>query len=608
MEIASQTFFGKVKFFMAAHKFFTIAFIIIVMGGGYWWHAKSTSTSGVPRYVTAIAAKDTLVASISGTGQVSPSNQIDLKSKASGEILALPVSEGGSVGAGTVIAYIDPSTAQKAVRDASTTLETAQLTLAQLMQPVDHLQLTQSENSLARAISSKQNTEDDLTKTYDDTFNSISNAFLDLPSIVSGLHDLLFTTNAQLGGNNVNNIDYYASTAALYDVRGSIYGADTNTKYQDALAKYNKNFQDYKNLDRGADRATMEGLLAETHNTALAIAEAVKSTNNLIQFFTDQMTQHNQRIPALVNTQLSTLNTYTGTMNTHLTDFLAKENTIKSDKNALVEADRSIDESTQSLEKLKAGPTALDIRAAQLTVQAKQEALNDAKKTLADYVIRAQFSGTLAKLTAKKGDTVGSGTSVGTLITKEKIAGIALNEVDVAKIKVGDKATLTFDAIDGLSITGVVAEIDTVGTVTQGVVSYTVKISFDTPDDRVKAGMSVSAAIITNVKTDVLTVQSSAVKTQGGASYVEVFNPPLSGTSGNQGTPSAIPPERVPVEVGLSNDTKTEITSGLKEGDQVVVRTISASATAGATTQAPSLFPTGGNRGAAAGARIPRGD
>src|SRR5207248_903868 len=90
-----------------------------------------------------------------------------------------------------------------------------------------------------------------------------------------------------------------------------------------------------------------------------------------------------------------------------------------------------------------------------------------------------------------------------------------------------DKATLTFDAIPDLTISGTVAEIDSLGTVSQGVVTYNVKISFDTQDSRIKGAMSVSAAIITEVKQDVLVVLNSAVKSSSGASYVEMFDTPL---------------------------------------------------------------------------------
>jgi hypothetical protein len=169
-----------------------------------------------------------------------------------------------------------------------------------------------------------------------------------------------------------------------------------------------------------------------------------------------------------------------------------------------------------------------------------------------------------------------------------------LNEVDVAKIKADQKATLTFDAIEGLTISGAVAEINTIGTVSQGVVSYTVKIGFDTQDDRIKPGMSVSAAIITNMKQDVLTIPNNAIKMQGTERYVELFDTPLPTATDTQGVASSAAPRRQTVETGISNDTMTEIVSGLKEGEQIVTRTITSTQT---TTQtAPSLFSTGGGR------------
>ena len=123
---------------------------------------------------------------------------------------------------------------------------------------------------------------------------------------------------------------------------------------------------------------------------------------------------------------------------------------------------------------------------------------------------------------------------------------------------------------------------DIVGAVSSGVVNYTVKIGFDTDDDNVKPGMTVTANIIAEMKQEVLAIPSSAVKSQGDISYVEIVE-------GNSNSLT-----RVGVETGISNDESIEIISGLAEGDQYVARTI----TSQATTQpvsAPSLFGGGGN-------------
>ncbi len=115
--------------------------------------------------------------------------------------------------------------------------------------------------------------------------------------------------------------------------------------------------------------------------------------------------------------------------------------------------------------------------------------------------------------------------------------------------------------------------------------------------------MSVSAEIITDAKQDVLIVPNGALKTEGGQSYVEVLDTPEPEVAGVQGVTSKIAPRQVPVETGISNDTLTEIISGLKEGDTIIIRTITATAVT-ATTSAPSLFGGGGGNRSAGGGTV----
>lgn len=595
--IFNHRFFIAVRAYAKAHRFITSFLVLILAWGIYVGYGKLTSTAGETKYVTAQVQKGTLIVSLSGSGQVSAQNQIDVKSKASGGVAYVGVINGQTVKAGALIAQLDARDAQKSVRDAEANLESAQISLQKLMEPADELAIAQSENTLLRAQQTKQNAQTDLASAYDDGFNRMTNAFLDLPSVMTGLHDVLFTSTASLGGVNTQNIDFYKGVAGLYSERADTYRADAYDKYQIALTKYNKNFEDYKSTSRTGDPETVEAIVAETYDTAKALADAVKSANNLIQFYEDQLTQHNLKYLPYADTQLVTLNGFTAKTNTHLSSLLSAQSTIKNDKDTIANADRTISENTLSLTKLKAGPNALDIASSQLSVKQRQNALQDAREKLADYFIRAPFDGTIAKVSVKITDTVSGGTAVATLVTKQKIATIAFNEVDVAKIKIGQKATLTFDAVEGLTISGEVTEIDTVGTVTQGVVTYNVQIRFDTQDERVKPGMSVSASVITEVKQDVLLVPNSAVKSRGGDThYVEVFDTPIVGPNPIQGVVSANPPREQIVEIGSSNDTSTEIISGLTGGEQVVTRTIAPTT---ATTAAPSLL--GGSGGARAG-------
>ena len=159
-------------------------------------------------------------------------------------------------------------------------------------------------------------------------------------------------------------------------------------------------------------------------------------------------------------------------------------------------------------------------------------------------------------------------------------------------MKVGQKTTLTFDAVEGLSIAGAVAEIDAIGAVSQGVVTYNVKVGFDTQDDRIKPGMSVSAAIITDMKQDVIMIPNAAVKLSGEKYFAEMLDGTISpqDAANQNGIISQSSPRQQPVEIGLANESMTEILSGLEDGDIVVVRTITSSASQTSQTQQKSLF------------------
>ncbi|MFA6338992.1 MAG: efflux RND transporter periplasmic adaptor subunit [Candidatus Paceibacterota bacterium] len=603
-----KNLFLKIKTYAIAHKIISIVVLIILVYGSYWSYNKLTSTSGETRYVLDTVKKGTIISSVTGSGQVSASNTVELKSKASGDVVYLANLEGQSVKSGTLIARLDTTSADKTVRDAQANLDSAKLSLEKTKQPADTLSLLQAQNAITNAEQSKKQAQDDLNKAYDDAFTAISNAFLDLPTVITGVQSVLYDNDYS---SSQSNISYYNDLVQSWDTNVSNYRDNAASTYQTARTAYDKNFLDYKSTSRYADTQTIEKLLNETYATTKSISESVKSSSDLLSFVKDQLTTHNRNFPSQLTTDQTSLGTYTSKANSNLLSLLNMINTIKNDKNSIANSDLTIQEKTESLKKLQAGADTLDIQSSELSIKQRENALLDAQDTLANYYIRAPFDGVVAKINITALDSVSSGTSVATLVTKQKIAELSLNEVDAAKVKVGQKATLTFDAISDLSIAGQVSQVDSIGTVSQGVVTYAIKINFDTQDDRVKSGMSVSASIITDSKQDVLVVPSSAVKSQNGTSYVEIFSPALTATSGTQGTPSATAPKQQTVEVGLSDDTSIEIISGLKEGDQIVTKTITASSATTKTTTATSLFGGGGarNGGSASGAvKIPRVD
>ena len=580
------------KNFISKHK--TLSWIIVVafIVVAYFWYRSAHTNTAATKYVLGAVTKGNIIVSVDGSGQVSASNQIDLKSEASGDIIYLNAQIGQKVKAGTLLTQLNAQDALKSVRDAQSNLDSAMLSLAKLNQPADELTLLQAQNSLTGAQESKESAENDLSKTYEDGFNNVANAFLDLPSIMSGLQNILFTNNKTLTNGNQNNIDYYADAVKQYDSKATIYRDDAYNKYQTARASYDKNFSDYKDSSRLDSTSSIENLLNETYETVKDIAEAVKSANNLIQFYEDKFIEHNLNPSSIADDHLISLNAYTSKTNTQLLNLLSKINTVESDKNQIISYGRSIEEKTASLKELQSGPDTLDIQSQELSIKQKKNALLDAQEKLANYYVRAPFDGTIANVSVKKGDSVASGATIVTLISDARIAEISLNEVDAAKILKDQKVTLTFDAIDGLNISGKVIEMSALGTVSQGVVTYTVKIGFDAEDERVKPGMSVAASIITNVRQDILLVPNSAIKTSGNESYVEVPSETISEESAGSSsgiTLSTAPTQQI-VETGITDDSYTEIVQGLKEGGQIILRTVS-----GASVSTQSSQNTSGN-------------
>lgn len=575
--------------FIFSHKIISVIVFLVVAGGGYFVYAKFIKSGDETIYFLTRAEMGTIEASVSGTGQVSAFNQIEIKSKVSGDVVDIAVSNGQAVKAGDLLLKLDSHDAQKAVRDAEVNLESAKLALVKLKQPADNLSILQAENYLAQAQETKQKAENDLIKAYDDGFNIVSNAFLDFPTVMTGLEDILYKNTIS---TSQWNIDWYISQVSSWEgiKTTQYYKDDVNRAYLAARSEYNNNFNNYKASSRNSDNQTLESLILETYNTSKVMADAIKTSNNFIDFVKDVMSLHSITTPSIIATHQNLLNTYTLKINSHLLALLAIKQTIENSKTAITNANRTIAEKTELLAKLKAGAEELDIQTQELVVKQKENALLDAREKLFDYSIYAPFDGVAAKINVKKGDSVSTNTSVATFITDYHIAEISMNEIDVSKIKVGQKAILTFDALPDLSVNGEVSEIDTIGTVSQGVVSYIVKIAFlNTPDEVIKPGMSVNATIITNTKQNILILANSAVKSQGNMHYVEVLNDPLRAKTGN-GFISKTAPVKQKIEIGISNNEFTEIISGINEGDRVIARTVTPAAKNQQTQQAPSLF------------------
>ncbi len=547
--------------FFTAHKAISTIVALVILYGGYSAYGVLTSPPTATRYVTTTAATGTVVASITETGQVSASSNITIQSQSSGEVLSLPVTAGQHVVAGQALAYIDPTTAQQNITSAERALQSAQISLAT------------AENNIAQTRASG--------------YNDVSAAFLNLPSVMNGLDAVLHGYTVPGHTYQMNEVAYSA-IAQSYDPSLQEAGLLAESSYQKAYTSYTKAIADFRATPRTTDNATVDALIKESYQAVADISDALRaSTNFLDSVNTAFITQSGVNAPSTLAGHISTLTGYTTTTNGYVTSLSNDVASLANDSQGLTGSGTATDP--------------LVIQSSKLSVQTEQDALAQAQLALANTVVRAPFNGVIGQLSVQQYQTIGSGVSVATFVSDNQNVAISVNEVDAAKLKVGQKATLTFDALPNVSIAGTVSSVNAIGTVSSGVVSYAATVTFDTPNPNVLPGMSATADIIIGTETGFV-VPQSAVKTTSGQSYVLTFIPPLANSGSSTGAASTVAPTRTIVTTGLSDNANIIIENGLSVGTQVVTQTIAGTAATTVSSAAQSTSIFGGGRTGGGGA------
>ncbi len=278
-------------------------------------------------------------------------------------------------------------------------------------------------------------------------------------------------------------------------------------------------------------------------------------------------------------------------------------NALQAKDSALLSASTSVVTANLSLQQKIVGARSEDILVS-------KSQLDSANLNYENTIIRAPFDGQIGNVSAIVGQQTNSQQGIATIITTGKLAKIALNEVDVTNVKIGQEVKVSFDAIPGETFKGTVYQMDTVGVATSNVVSFGVKISIDSKDERIRSGMSVTANIIASEKKNVLTIANGTIKEEkvdgvmkryvmkSMATSNEILATSSKKSSGkSRGAASVDAGLKTYIVVGINNDVDTEILEGLLEGDRVVSKTVNAGAAAKKPAASFSLFGGGGAGG-----------
>ncbi len=251
----------------------------------------------------------------------------------------------------------------------------------------------------------------------------------------------------------------------------------------------------------------------------------------------------------------------------------------------------------------------------ELTMKELELSLESQMKDLEDYNITSPIDGTVIVKNYKVGDDVNSSNTVLMTVADmtKMIFEVDVDELDIYKIKAGQKVNITCDALPKESFSGEVTTVPVLGTSQNGVTTYPVEVTISEPGN-LKPGMNINAEIIVENKENVLTIPMAAITNMGDRTFVyvkadeqdaskenSVMPQEQAGTNPNQqkqrnserfaqgsgaqmGQQPSIQLEdgnyqmRM-IEVGINDNDYIEVISGLKEGDIVVLPSIANSNT-----------------------------
>ncbi len=589
----------------------------------------AAACSGAPAAAEARTAQVTrgaVTQSVAVSGSVSSAGTVKLNPPANGKVAQLFVTVGQQVTAGQPLAALDTADLQAALTTAQNNVDAAQTNYGKALSGVSDAQSSygQTQQSTASDIATAQAALAKLKSSYaaaKGSFSSLYGSLInDLATYVSQISVAQQqVTKAQSDLASANQIsDNKSAQTAMYQASATLGNAQNYVVgvYQAGEADYIAAVNQILNATSAFDAAIAANADPTAASQQLATAQiAYNSATSRLTSAIDAPNGQLSSAQSSASSAQNSLNTLNAKVDTTLdaarADVAALLVTLTGETQGATNAKSKItqigttvttisDAVSGSYVTAVQNVAAAQLRAAQSlqsaqtslnnqpsNVQSAQNSLNNAQTALAtaqanldNAVIKATIAGVVTTISAQVGENVSSTSTTGFIVlanTGSMALHGTIGESDVVKLKLGQVATVTVDAIGTAKMTGKVTSLDPVATIAAGVPVYGVDVTIDLPNQSVRPGMSGTANVIIASSPNALTVPNLAVKTASGRRYLTIMK------DGQQ--------VDTDVTFGLSNDTVTEVLTGVQEGDVVVL-------------PQPRAAATGANRGGG-GVRIP---
>ncbi len=440
--------------------------------------AASNSSASAKRQTQAV--KGNIEVALSGSGTVTSANTSDVMSNVQGKITKAYFKEGDKVKKGDLLFEIDDTDAKLSIQKIENQISQARLSVSSNQKSFSNLTVTAPFDGKVTGINAKEG-ESAGNNTSLFTITETSRLKLSVPVSTTYIKNIKVGQKAQV---NLQEI--------MDTVEGVVTAIDDNT---------------YTPADGGLVRdvevtVNNPGRLDDTMTASVNIntSDGVEITSQIYPL----SYANKQSVKAATSGTLASVN--------------IKENQYVKKGQALIQIENDDLEITSQTNDLK--------------VQDLQNQLDAAKKQLEDYRIYSAIDGTVTGETAVAGDSVKSGqVLIGIRDFDQMQFTISVDELDISKVKVGQEAAITIDALEetaGRPLSGQVIYKAMEGSASNGVATYDVKIKINETENLL-AGMNANASIILSKAENVLMVPLEAITKMGDRAFVRVAGE----TSGN---------------------------------------------------------------------------
>lgn len=524
-----------------------LVILIAIAAVGYWGYSTLHPKAAAAALSTVTVSRGDVSSTVSSSGTVISPSDIAVAPTTSGTLAKLNAKVGQSVHAGQVLAQIDATSLKSAVAQAESSLVQAQANLAAVETTAATTATTTSIqlSNDQQAVTTAQN-----NVAYQQTLINASQA-TDNQTVATALAKLNYDKN--LAAQNV-----------------AIYQSSVDTA-KNSLTNAQLTYNDYEGLYGPAGiTLTFCGSINTINANCTTLVQDNNAVVNAQTSYNNALVTQQQNLAKDAQTIATDQQSYNDALSNAALNEKKNAQTLASAQQSVVTAQNAL-ALYQAQNSTSTTATTRAVDEAQVTVA--QANLTVAKKNLAGATVVAPVSGKVASISnTLVGATIspnttptnGSTSATGFIVLTD-VGGLQVtagfSESDVAKIAVGQDASIAFTALPNETGTAKVSSVALLPTTASGATTYTVTFQLVGKVTGLKPGMTATATVIVADSPNAISVTARAVTTRGNSSTVNV----VTTVNGKQvETPTN-------VLVGIVGDSSDEILSGLKVGEQVAL-------------------------------------